>query len=81
MQPQLEAQRERLKRLRGRQVEQLEQSYAKAQRPQQIREKRRLAQQKAIDVRFDDDERFVNEVMTIEPAPSLKVVAVLHQEA
>jgi superfamily II DNA or RNA helicase len=81
MQPELEAQRERLKRLRGRQVEQLELSYANDQRPQQIKEKRRLAQQKAIDVRFDDHERFVNDVMTIEPLPFLKVVAVLHREA
>ena len=40
-----------------------------------------LAQQKAIDVRFDDHERFVNDVMTIEPLPYLKVVAVLHREA
>jgi len=81
MQPQLEAQRERLRRLRGRQEEQLQLSFAADQRPQQIKEKRRLAQQKAIDVRFDDHERFVNEVMTIEPAPYLKVVAVLHREA
>jgi hypothetical protein len=81
MQPELQAQRERLKRLRGRQVEQLKLSYANDQRPQQIKEKRRLAQQKAIDERFDDHERFVAEVMTIEPAPYLKVVAVLHREA
>lgn len=81
MQPELQAQRERLRRLRGRQVEQLELSYASDQRPQQIKEKRRLDQQKAIDVRFDDHERFVNDVMTIEPAPYLKVVAVLHREA
>jgi len=81
MQPELEAQRERLKRLRGRQVQQLQLSYEADQRPLQIKEKRRLAQQKAIDVRFDDHERFVNEVMTIEPAPYLKVVAVLHREA
>jgi hypothetical protein len=40
-----------------------------------------LAEQKAIDVRFDDHERFVNEVMTIDPVPYLKVVAVLHREA
>jgi hypothetical protein len=46
MQPELLAQRERLKRLRGRQVEQLELSYANDQRPQQIKEKRRLAKQK-----------------------------------
>jgi ERCC4-related helicase len=80
MQPELLAQRERLKRLRGRQVEQLEQSYANDQRPQRIKEKRRLANQKAIDKRFDDHERFVKDVMTIEPAPYLKVVAVLHRE-
>ena len=81
MQPELEAQRERLKRLRGRQVEQLQLSFAADQRPLQIKEKRRLAQQKAIDGRFNDHERFVAEVMTIEPAPYLKVVAVLHREA
>jgi len=81
MQPELEAQRERLKRLRGRQVEQLQLSYANDQRPEQIKEKQRVAQQKAIDVRFEDHERFVNDVMTIEPSPYLKVVAVLHREA
>jgi hypothetical protein len=81
MQPELLAQRERLKRLRGRQVEQLELSYANDQRPQQIKEKRRLAKQQAIDERFDDHERFVAEVMTIEPAPYLKVVAVLHRDS
>jgi hypothetical protein len=48
---------ERLKRLRSRQVEQLELSYANDQRPQQSKEKRRQAQQKAIDVHFDDHER------------------------
>ena len=81
MQPELQAQRERLKRLRGRQVEQLQLSFAADQRPRQIKEKRRLDQQKAIDVRFDDHERFVNEVMTIEPAPYLKVVAVLYRDS
>jgi len=81
MQPQLEAQRERLQRLRGRQMEQLELSYASDQRPLQIKEKDRQNEQKAMNRRFDDHERFVNEVMTIEPAPYLKVVAVLHREA
>ncbi len=51
---------------------------ASACRPLQIREKRRLAQQQSIDVRFEDHERFVAEVMTI--PPSLKVVAALHRE-
>ena len=58
VQPELEAQRERLRRLRGRQEK-----------------------QKAIDGRFLDHERFVSEVMTIDPAPYLKLVAVLHREA
>jgi hypothetical protein len=74
MQPELNAQRELLKRLRGQPVEPLELADANDQRPQQIKEKRRLAQQQAIDVRFDDHERFVKEVMTIEPAPYLKLV-------
>ena len=81
MQPELEAQRERLRRLRGRQEQQLQLSFQADQRPQQIKEKRRVAEQKAIDTRFHDHERFVAEVMTIEPAPYLKLVAVLHREA
>ncbi|MFM7170044.1 MAG: hypothetical protein ACKOYH_04195 [Cyanobium sp.] len=59
MQLELQTQRERLKRLRGRQEEHLQLSFAADQRPQQIKEKRRLEQQKAIDVRFVDHERFV----------------------
>ena len=81
MQPELEAQRQRLRRLRGRQVEQLELAYAADQRPRQIKDKKRTADQKAIEERFKDHERFVEEVMTIEPAPYLKLVAVLHREA
>ena len=81
VQPELEAQRERLRRLRGRQVEQLELSLAGNQRPQQIKDKQRQEKQKAIDGRFEDHERFVSEVMTIDPAPYLKLVAVLHREA
>jgi len=83
MQPELEAQRQRLRRLRGRQVEQLELAYAADQRPKQIKDKdkNRTAEQKAIEERFADHERFMEEVMTIEPSPYLKLVAVLHREA
>jgi hypothetical protein len=56
-------------------------SFAADQRPLQIKQKSRLAEQKAIDGRFEDHERFVNEVMTIEPAPYLKLVAVLHRDS
>ncbi|MEY4807904.1 hypothetical protein [Vulcanococcus limneticus] len=41
----------------------------------------RQEKQKAIDGRFLDHERFVSQVMTIDPAPYLKLVAVLHREA
>ena len=81
VQPELETQRQRLRRLRGRQVEQLELSLAANSRPQQIKDKHRQEKQKAIDGRFLDHERFVSQVMTIDPAPHLKLVAVLHREA
>jgi hypothetical protein len=81
VQPELEAQRQRLRRLRGRQVEQLELSLAANQRPQPIKDKHRQEKQKAIDGRFEAHERFVSQVMTIDPAPYLKLVAVLHREA
>ncbi|KAF0655145.1 DNA/RNA helicase [Cyanobium sp. Copco_Reservoir_LC18] len=81
MQPELEAQRERLRRLRGRQEEQLQLSFAADQRRAELKEKDRKNKQNAIERRFDDHESFVNEVMTIVPAPYLKVVAVLNREA
>jgi hypothetical protein len=59
----------------------LELSLAANQRPQPIKDKHRQEKQKAIDGRFEDHERFVSEVMTIDPAPYLKLVAVLHREA
>jgi hypothetical protein len=37
--------------------------------------------QEWVAVRFADHERFVEEVMTIEPAPYLKLVAVLHRDS
>jgi hypothetical protein len=54
--------------------------YVAEQRPTTM-EMRRLAQQKVIDMRLDDHECFVNEGMTIEPAPYLKVAAVLHRDS
>ena len=81
MEPELAAQRERLRRLRGRQEDQLQLAFATDQRPQQIKEKRRQAEQKTINSRFEDHERFVGDVMTIEPAAYLKLVAVLHRDS
>ena len=81
MKPELEAQRERLQRLRGRQKEQLQIAFENDKRKQQVKDKDRNDKLKAIDRRFDDHERFMEDVMSIEPAPYLKLVAVLHREA
>ena len=81
MKPQLEAQRERLERLRGKQIEQMQIVFENDKRKQQIKDKDRKDKQKAIDRRFDDHTLFMEDVMSIEPAPYLKLVAVLHREA
>ena len=81
MQPELSAQQERLQRLRDRQVQRLAMDHAEDRSAQQVRDKRRAERMKRIDVRFQDHQRFVEEVMTIEAAPYLKLVAVLHREA
>ncbi len=81
MKPELEDQRERLKRLRGRQKEQLVIDFENDKRKQQVKEKDLNAKQNAIDCRFDDHERFIRQVMSIEPAPYLKLVAVIHRES
>jgi len=81
MKPELEAQRTRLKRLRSRQENQLQLDFENDKRNQLVKEKDRISKEKAIERRFDDHERFVQDVMTIEPAPYLKLVAVLHREA
>jgi hypothetical protein len=47
----------------------------------QIKEKHRLARQQAITWRVDDHTRCVNQVMTIDLAPHLKLEAVLPPEA
>ncbi len=81
MKPELEAQRTRLKHLRSRQEHQLQLDFENDKRNQLVKEKDRVSKEKAIERRFDDHERFVQDVMTIEPAPYLKLVAVLHREA
>lgn len=81
MEPELQAQRGRLHRLRGRQEEQLRLDFENDQRKQEVKDKVRNDRQRAIDARFHDHERFVSDVMTIEPAPYLKLVAVLHRDS
>lgn len=77
--PELQRQRERLRLLRGRQEQQLEWAFKNDGRAEVTKQKDRSQKQKQIDKRFDDHERFVAEVMTIEAAPYLKLVAVLHR--
>ncbi len=81
MNPELEAQRERLKRLRGLQTEQLKISFENDKRRQEIKNKDLIYKKKAIDRRFDDNENFMQNVMTIEPVPYLKLIAILHRES
>ena len=81
MRPQLEIQRERLKRLRELQQEQLKIAFENDNRRQQVKNKDLFDKQKLIDRRFDDHERFIQNVMSIEPVPYLKLMAVLHRES
>ena len=68
MKPELEAQRSRLKHLRSRQEHQLQLDFENDKRNQLVKEKDRVSKEKAIERRFDDHERFVHDVMTIEIA-------------
>ena len=81
MRPELEAQKIRLKRLRGLQKEQLKINFENDKRRQQIKQKDWIDKQKLIDIRFDDHERFMQNVMSIEPLPYLKLVLVLFRES
>ena len=80
MKPELEVQRERLKRLRRLQTEQLEISFENDKRRNEIKNKDLFNQKKIIDRRFDDHENFMQNVMSIEPAPYLKLIAVFYRE-
>ena len=79
MKPRLGEQRERLRSLRQRQVEKLDADYAADGSIRQVRERKRAEGMRRIEQRFQDHERFVEEVMTIESSPHLALVAVLHR--
>lgn len=66
----------------GRQLEPRQVPPRSSYRPsQQIKEKHRLAMQQAITWRVDDHTPCVNQVLTIDMAPRLKLGAVLPPEA
>ncbi len=81
MKPELELQRVRLKRLRELQYNQLQVDFQNDRRKVQIRDKDLIYKKRAIDIRFNDHERFIENVMSIEPVPYLKLVAVFYREA
>jgi hypothetical protein len=80
MKPELASQRDKLKHLRGLQTNQLKISFENDRRREEIKNKDLISKQKIIDRRFDDHESFMENVMSIEPAPYLKLIAVLHRE-
>lgn len=80
VQPELEAQRKRLDALRSKQVRQLDLAIAADNSKQIVKDRKRADRMAQIERRFADHERFVDDVMSIEPSPYLKLIAVLHRE-
>ena len=80
VQPELEAQRRRLEQLRSKQVRQLDLAIAADNSKQIVKDRKRADRMAQIERRFADHERFVDDVMSIEPSPYLKLIAVLHRE-
>ena len=55
-------------------------SFENDKRRNEIKNKDLFNQKKIIDRRFDDHENFMQNVMSIEPAPYLKLIAVFYRE-
>ena len=81
MEPQLAEQSERLERLRAKQVQQLQLNFE--QDGSVVSVKAEKLRQGELDVQrlFDSHQRYVEDVMSTEEAPYLKLVAVLHRPA
>jgi hypothetical protein len=77
LEPELEQQRQRLEALRGRHYEQLELRFGDDARPQAFVQARKDREKSRIERIFDDQRRWVEETMTTEPAPYIKIIAVL----
>jgi hypothetical protein len=77
LEPELEQQRQRLEALRGRHYEQLELRFGDDGRPQAFVQARKDREKSRIERIFDDQRRWVEETMTTEPAPYIKIIAVL----
>lgn len=75
--PKLKEQQERLERLRGNHLEQLELRFAEDKRPETIKQQRRRGELSYIEKIFKDYQDWVELSMTTEPDPYVKLVAVL----
>ena len=77
--PKLKEQQERLKRLRGNHLEQLELRFAGDKRPETIKQQRRRGELSYIEKIFKDYRDWVELSMTTEPDPYIKLVAVFRR--
>jgi hypothetical protein len=78
MQPQLAEQTERLSRLRGKQVQQLQLNFEQDGSVVSVKTEKLRQGELRVQRLFDSHQRYVEDVMTTEDAPYLKLVAVLH---
>jgi ERCC4-related helicase len=79
--PKLQEQRDRLERLKGRHVEQLESRFKLDRRSEDIKAQRRQQELTRIERIFQDYESWVELSMTTESQPYIKLIAVLQGES
>jgi superfamily II DNA or RNA helicase len=81
MEPLLAEQSERLQRLRAKQEEQLRQNFEQDGSVVSVKAEKLRQGELRVQRLFDSHQRYVEDVMTTEEAPYLKLVAVLHRPA
>jgi superfamily II DNA or RNA helicase len=81
MEPRLAEQSERLQRLRVKQEEQLRQNFEQDGSVLSVKAEKLRQGELGVQRLFDSHQRYVEDVMTTEEAPYLKLVAVLHRPA
>ena len=77
LQPKLNAQREELARLRGKQIEQLELTLSSSKQDTKFKESRRNTRMKHIDEVFENYQSWVEDTLQTEPAPYIQLLAVI----
>ena len=81
LEPELKQQRQRLEALRGSHYQQLELRFGKDTRPTTVVQARKDRETERIEKIFRDQKRWVEESMTTEPAPYIKIIAVLQSDS